>query len=529
MYTTIRKVVPVFALATVWFCCSPGTWAQVTDPAPGNGLSINDLQFGTNPSNSPLADFLSGIPGNNANEVSVGIALENLCGQLISETTPLVPQIFNIFDVCFGVFGPVLAALDPEDTEFAQFVEESAGLLLGASGQEVAAMANSFTQLTPAGAGASQERLNKLRLAQVDSSAEVLAFDAHTGNLTMDLDSGGGAGDLFNEGWRFYISGDASTGEKDATELVTGYDLDGLGLNAGGDYRLDPKRYVGFNASIRELDLDYLNNSTAEVTTVDLAGYGLWFKDDSWYIQSHAGFGTSDIDMARQLQFTSRSTVIVLPDGTTFFDPDSPREEIVSTFASDTDASRLFASVVAGRDFHRGPVTIGVSGMLDYLDVSVDGYTEASDNFGGIPLQLEIDDYDHQSLRFIAGVDVSRSISTSYGVVTPFVRGEWIHEFKDEPTEITARFTGDPFSVGFEQNNLFYSGGVPAVDPATGDPDPTTFTITSDDPDTNYFQFTTGASTVFKGGMQAFVSLDALVGLRDFERYVFRIGVTKEL
>lgn len=501
-----------------------------TSPAQSQQLSIEDLQFGTNPSNSPLADFLSGIPGNNANQVSVGIALENLCGQLISDTTPLVPEIFNIFDVCFGVFGPVLAALGPGDTEFAQFVQNNASLLLGASGQEVAAMANSFTQLTPAGGIAAMERLNELRLAQAGSPTEqAIAFNARTGKLTMGLESGGGAGDVFNEGLRFYVNGDASTGKKDPTDLVTGYDLNGLSLDGGGDYRIDPNRFVGFNIAAREAKLDYVNDSSAEVSTYDISGYGLWFMKDDWYVQGNAGIGTSQIDLTRQLEFSSRSVVIVLPNGTTFFDPSSPRKRIVSKFDSGTNASRLFASLGGGRDFHNGPLTIGISGMFDYLDVNVDGYREHSNNFGGIPLELEIDDYSHESVRFIGAVDISRAMSTSYGVLSPFARGQWFHEFKDKPTTITARFAGDPFSVGFKQNNLFYSAGVPAVDPASGKPDPTTFTITSDTLDTDYFQFTTGISAVLKGGMQAFVSVDALVGLRDFSRYTLRAGISKEL
>jgi uncharacterized protein with beta-barrel porin domain len=355
-----------------------------------------------------------------------------------------------------------------------------------------------------------------------------IAYDSRTGRLTYGLDSGGGAGDLFGSGWRVYANADATTGEKDTTELTLGFDLDGFSMDAGADYRLDPDRFVGFNIAINQVDLDYVSGSDGDVQTYDASVYGLWFKDDGWYLQGHAGIGTSNIDLSRRLRFRTRSGVFVLPDGTSFLDLFSPLVTIDANFDSETDAGRLFGTLTAGRDIQKGPWTIGISGALDYLDVSVDGYTENADDLRANALELEINDYDHQSLRLIAGVDVSRPVSTRFGVVVPFVRGEWIHEFEDDPSRIQARFAADPFSTGFVQNNNVYLGGVPAVNPVTGRPDPTTFVITSDDPDPNYFQFSTGASAVLKQGFQAFVSLDALVGLRDFNRYTLRVGVSKE-
>lgn len=518
---TMTKAIPALIASGLLLC-------TISD-AQSQDLSIEDLQYGTNPSNSPLADFLSGIPGNSANDISVGIALENLCGQIFADSTPLVPQIFNTFDLCFGVVGPVLAALDPEDKEFAQFVQESAGLLLGVSGQEVAAMAGSFTQLVPGGAISAENRLSHLRLAQAGSpTGKALAWDSRTGALTFDLESGGGAGDTFENRWRFYVNGDVTTGQQDTTELVEGYDLHGFSVNGGGDYRLERNRFIGFNLATDQVNLDYVGGSDGKVMTYDAAAYALLFRDDGWYVQGYAGLGTGKIDLSRSLRFRSRSSVITLPDGTTFLDLFSPIETIETNFNSNTDAGRLFTTVGAGRDLQRGPVTIGVSGSLDFLRVNVDGYTETTDDPRGDPLKLQINDYNYRSLRFIAAVDASRPISTSYGVMTPFVRGEWIHEFEDNPTAIRARFAADPFSVGFVQNNLSYLGGAPAVNPQTGQPDPTTFVITSDNPDTDYFQFSTGANAVLPQGVQAFVSLEALVGLRNFERYTLHFGVSKE-
>lgn len=518
---TTKRAFPAFIVVVVLLWTVPDTQGQ--------DLSIETLHYGTNPSNSPLADFLSGIPGNSANDISVGIALENLCGQIFSDTTPLTPQVFNAFDLCFGVVGPVLAALDPEDKEFAQFVQESAGLLLGVSGQEVAAMAGSFTQLVPGGAVSAQDRLSRLRLTQADSPTDrALAWDSRTGELTFDLASGGGAGDAFGNRWRFYVNGNATTGKRDTTELVEGYDLRGVSVNGGGDYQLKRDRFIGFNLAVDRADLDYVGGSDGKVTAYDAAAYALLFRDNGWYLQGYAGLGSGRIKLSRGLRFRSRSRVIELPDGTTFLDLSSPIETVATNFNSDTHAGRVFATLGTGRDIQRGPVTIGVSGSVDYLKVNVNGYSESTDDPHGDPLKLEIDDYDHRSLRFIAAADVSRAVSTSHGVVTPFVRGEWIHEFEDNPTEIRARFAADPFSAGFVQNNPGYSDGVPAVNPQTGQPDPTTFIITSDNPDTDYFQLSTGASAVFPQGVQAFISLEGLVGLRNFERYTLHVGVSKE-
>jgi outer membrane autotransporter protein len=90
------------------------------------------------------------------------------------------------------------------------------------------------------------------------------------------------------------------------------------------------------------------------------------------------------------------------------------------------------------------------------------------------------------------------AISTRWGVLSPFLRSEWVHEFKGDSRDVTG-------SVG-----------------------PTVVTIQTNDPDRNYFNLGTGLSATFKGGISAFLDYDVILGRTNFASHSFTGGVRLE-
>ena len=78
------------------------------------------------------------------------------------------------------------------------------------------------------------------------------------------------------------------------------------------------------------------------------------------------------------------------------------------------------------------------------------------------------------SIRSELGVQLSRAISTNFGVVLPYVGATWVHEFEDRGSDIQARFVVDPYSEDFDQL---------AEDLPGGNNRPTLFIIPGDEND----------------------------------------------
>jgi hypothetical protein len=96
------------------------------------------------------------------------------------------------------------------------------------------------------------------------------------------------------------------------------------------------------------------------------------------------------------------------------------------------------------------------------------------------------------------------------------VRGDWIHEFKNDARETRARFDNDPYTTG----GFFL---------ADGSPGSSTFALLTEDPDEDYFRLGAGASSVWSNGWQGFLSLDTLIGLKNISAYGLTFGVRKDL
>jgi outer membrane lipase/esterase len=158
------------------------------------------------------------------------------------------------------------------------------------------------------------------------------------------------------------------------------------------------------------------------------------------------------------------------------------------TAQGDTNSTQYSFSVGAGYDFNVQGFTITPFGRLEYSRLNVAGYQESINNTAnGFGLVLAFDDQDVKSLLSALGAQASYAISTGIGVLLPQVRAEWRHEFKNDARTITSRFIFDPLR--------------------------TPLALVTDSPDRDFFALGVSLSATFRGGVAAFVSYEAVVGL----------------
>jgi hypothetical protein len=98
---------------------------------------------------------------------------------------------------------------------------------------------------------------------------------------------------------------------------------------------------------------------------------------------------------------------------------------------------------------------------------------------------------------------VSYAWSVPFGVLSPYVRAEWGHEYLNDARSITAQFVNNPFQ--------------------------TTFFIPTDSPSRDYAGVGGGIAAQFAKGISSFLSFDTILGLTNFTNYQFVGGVRFEL
>lgn len=305
------------------------------------------------------------------------------------------------------------------------------------------------------------------------------------GNATFDFLSGyeGRFSQMSEYGkWGVFVNGSYGTGDMDGTSREPGFDFDAWSLVSGVDYRLTDQLILGFAASYAVTDSS-LDNSGGDVDLDGFGGtlYGTYYVGE-FYVDFLAGLATKDYDTERNLRYSVPSQT----GGTTTVD---------QTFTGSTDASDVTFGVGAGYNLLFGGLTLTPFAQLTYLQSDIDGYTErlqGSNTNAGFGLNLTVDDQEIESLASTLGVQFARAINTPRGVLTPYLRMDWEHEYEDD-SNITAHFAE-------------VSGNFAALN---------TIVIPTDDPDSDFFNLGAGLSAVLPGGFQCFLDYATILGYED--------------
>lgn len=278
-----------------------------------------------------------------------------------------------------------------------------------------------------------------------------------------------------------------NTGDVDGTERVDPYDFDSVNLLAGFDVRISENFVVGGAVNYNKTDSDFDRSlGKVDAQTVGVAGYGTYFVD-AWYVDGFVSYGSVDYDTTRNIAIPSNSS--------------SPLALPINTSATASPKGHQWsASVGVGRSYDMRPVTISPSARLTYLSVKNKAFTEDEPLRG---LGLEIEERTVRSLQSALGVKLSSTISSAVGVFVPYVAFQWIHEFKNDSPDITAKYVADPF-------------------------DASTFFIPTENPDRNYGTVLLGSSATFPNNWSGFAQFMTAVGLSNVKNHGFVVGVRKQ-
>ncbi|MCG8610993.1 MAG: autotransporter outer membrane beta-barrel domain-containing protein [Pseudomonadales bacterium] len=327
-----------------------------------------------------------------------------------------------------------------------------------------------------------QTRLAALHAGSTGLSFNGLNLDA--GGQTVALNdrllsgTGGNAGNG-NGKLGVFVTGQIATGERDETALQTGYDLDSIGITAGLDYRVTPQAVVGAAFGWTDTEAEYTdNNGKQDIDGLDLTLYGA-YTIDALYFDAAISFGQHDYESQRRVAYAG-GEVDTVPTAT-------------------TEGDLLNGYLAAGYQVAQNQWLVSTYAQLHYTDIDIDAFEE----FGGTDqsINMSVAEQNIESLQTVLGTQVEINISASWGVLIPYVKADWHHEFEDESRTTSYQYVYDPFD--------------------------TTYTLNTDEPDSDYFVVGLGGSAVFAQG-QIFIDYATPLALSDVTNHVVSLGCRLE-
>ena len=451
--------------------CTKATFAgllSVTLAAPVLAGNLDDQDFGNEVKNL-MADAVQSVCGKfvGNNSADNPVVLTNDQSKLFTRCRQMVHTANELEGS-----GPTADSLSLSEEELGEAMQALADEEVGVQGdwatrsanQQLTNMKGRFAALHSGTTGLSINGLS------IENSEGIIAFS----DQWIDAPKGGNAGDGSSK-IGVFINGNISTGERDETELQTGYDLDSIGITAGVDYRFTPDLILGVALGYTDTEADYDNNEgSQDIEGVNYTLYGT-YTYNNFYLDAAISAGQQDYDSTRTVFYA---------DG-----------EVNTKPNASTEGDQINGYVAGGYQIPIDQIQLSTYAQLHYLDIEIDAFEETGGNDPSINMAVE--EQSVESLQTVIGAQLAKNFSADWGVIAPYAKLDWHHEFEDDARTTTFQYVFDPFN--------------------------TSYTLNTDEPDSNYFIAGLGMNLIFDSG-QVFVDYQTPLGLSDVTNHALTIG-----
>ncbi len=271
----------------------------------------------------------------------------------------------------------------------------------------------------------------------------------------------------------FWTKTDNDFGALETTQNSTGYKFDNHNFVLGADYRLKDDWVAGgsFSYQFNNATFDSNHGATSSYTYTGSL-YSSYNLTDDLHFETSASYGGLNYQSSRNIVLTGLAPSVAsgAPNGEQY------------TF-----------SLGGGYDFSYRAMILAPYIRGDFLQLNIEQYSET-----GSIAAMKFARQNVESMISSLGVQTSYTLSMPWGVLTPQLRGEWHHQFLDGQRQIKSSFASDP------------TGQV--------------LTISGNAPSSDYYSFAAEVSSLFAGGLSAFLAYETLQGYSNISSNKFTLG-----
>jgi len=347
-------------------------------------------------------------------------------------------------------------------------------------------------------------RLTSLRLGATGFSAtNNTTANPYAAYDSSRLSGGGASADTENfSRLGGFINVAYGDGKKTATNLEDAFSVDGGGINAGLDYRLDPNWVVGTMIGFSNQSLDFTKTQNVPAGKVDTDGYNVMpfilFQGEQFYSSVSLGRQFVDFDSERVVHYPSP-------------DPDNPNPDTKTK--SNTNALIFTLAAEFGYSFTINQFAFEPFASVHSSSTRIHSFTEKDVSNTGFDLAVAGQEF--KSRLYTVGANFRYTFTPSYGVITPFASIEQVHEANTDQHIVAAHYVS-----AVDATNVFQFAG--------------------DTPDDSYRVITLGISSVLlgahqktgsgvvAGGLQGFVHYKIVKELQNYKMNTVELGVRYE-
>ncbi len=436
--------------------CTTSDGTNNPPPCSGGSSTVSTV-VSSQPAQTSGTQFQA-LPGLTANEHTVAVAIDRVCS---ADTSAQVQALCG-----------TLTSLSPNQ-QTAALQQITPGQV---ASQGTNAVVSSYTQLANI-----RMRLMALRHGPGGFSVGNLSLgiqgqDVPAGRLLAALlkrPNGGGAGaDSGTDRLGVFVNGRINFGDRGSTANETGFTFNTQGVTVGMDYRFTDRLVAGGAFGFASTGNEFgSNGGNMDARDLSFSTYGSYYMPLDTFVDWIVTYSVNHYDITHNIAFHGFST---------------------QTNAG-ADGGQVAVAVNAGKDFHRGGLTFTPYARIEYISTSIDAYRES----GGGGLAMVID---NQSLKYLTSVLASRlskAFSTKWGILTPSVHLEWVHQYENNSRLISGHFVGDPAA---------------------------SFSIQSDSPDRNYFNAGFSLAVTLPRDISGFFTYETVLARNHVHNTLLQLG-----
>jgi uncharacterized protein YhjY with autotransporter beta-barrel domain len=293
--------------------------------------------------------------------------------------------------------------------------------------------------------------------------------------------SGASADSSIAPNWGAFGNGSYSAGRKAPTTFEDAFNFNDTEYSAGADLRLNNHIVVGVLAgyAIKHINFDGSQSIVAGGTRgegVSTLLYGQW-EGESAFVNLSLGFQHLTLDTKRSITYPSLNPLIASVD---------------ETSTSSTAANTWTLQVGTGYSFHFGGFSLEPYANAEYVNTRIAQFTEHD----GSGFDFNVGSQSIPSATTALGLKMQYAFLPKFGVILPYVYGEYRHEFAEDSRNISSSYAAAPLASAAN------------------------FDLPTDAPTRNYYVAGAGLTMVFKHGISGFAQYVRVIQMTNYTDYI---------